>query len=66
MAVLTRAGRVLVIRRGPGVLNPGYWTLASGRIEPGESQPAALVREVREELGLAVRPLAKEIGRAHV
>lgn len=59
MAVLTRAGRVLVIRRGPGVLNPGYWTLASGRIEPGESQPAALVREVREELGLAVRPLAK-------
>jgi 8-oxo-dGTP pyrophosphatase MutT (NUDIX family) len=59
VAVLARGGRLLVIRRGPRVLNPGYWTLPSGRIEPGESQPAALVREVREELGLAVRPVAK-------
>lgn len=59
VAVLARSGRVLVIRRGPAVRNPGYWTLPSGRVEPGESQPAALVREVREELGLAVTPLAK-------
>jgi 8-oxo-dGTP pyrophosphatase MutT (NUDIX family) len=59
VAVLARAGRVMVIRRGPQVLNPGYWTLPSGRIESGESQPAAVIREVREELGLAVRPLAK-------
>jgi 8-oxo-dGTP pyrophosphatase MutT (NUDIX family) len=59
VAVLARAGRVLVIRRGPQVLNPGFWSLPSGRIEPGESQPEALVREVREELGLAARPLAK-------
>jgi 8-oxo-dGTP pyrophosphatase MutT (NUDIX family) len=59
VAVLVQAGRVLVIRRGPEVPNPGYWTLLSGRIQPGESQPEALVREVREEVGLAVRPLAK-------
>lgn len=59
VAVLARSGRVLVIRRGPAVLNPGYWTLPSGRIEPGESQPEAVAREVREELGLAARPLAK-------
>lgn len=59
MAVLVRAGRVLVIRRGPGVLNPGYWTPPSGRVEPGESQPEALVREAREELGVAVTPVAK-------
>jgi 8-oxo-dGTP pyrophosphatase MutT (NUDIX family) len=59
VAVLVRAGRVLVIRRGPEVVNPGYWTLPSGRVEPGEAQPETLVREVREELGLAVTPVAK-------
>jgi 8-oxo-dGTP diphosphatase len=59
VAVLVGDGRVLVIRRGPGVLNPGYWTPPSGRVEPGESQPEALVREAREELGLAVTPVAR-------
>ncbi|HEY8471154.1 MAG TPA: NUDIX domain-containing protein [Natronosporangium sp.] len=59
VAVLVDAGRVLVIRRGPAVLNPGYWALPSGRVEPGESQPAAVVREVREELGLTVAPTTK-------
>lgn len=59
VAVLLDAGRVLVIRRGPEVLSPGYWTLPSGRVEPAESQPEALVREVREELGLTVAPVAK-------
>jgi len=59
VAVLARSGRVLVIKRGPAVGNPGYWTLLSGRIEPGESQPAAVVREVAEELGLVAWPVAK-------
>jgi 8-oxo-dGTP diphosphatase len=57
--VLVSAGHVLVIRRGPEVLNPGYWALPSGRVEPGESQAQALVREAREELGLTVKPVAK-------
>ncbi|MDQ3963738.1 MAG: NUDIX domain-containing protein [Actinomycetota bacterium] len=52
-------GRVLAIKRGPGVLLPGYWTLPSGRIERGETQRAALIREIDEELGLAVAPIAK-------
>lgn len=59
VAVLARAGRVLVIKRGPAVGNPGYWALPSGRIEPGESQPAAVAREVAEEVGLVARPVAK-------
>lgn len=50
---------MLVIQRGPLVMLPGYWTPLSGRIEPGESQEAAVVREVREEIGIRVTPVAK-------
>ncbi|MGC9543943.1 NUDIX domain-containing protein [Streptomyces sp. UG1] len=59
VAVLLRAGRLLAIRRGPGVARPGYWQPVSGRIEPGETEREAVVREVREEVGLTVVPLAK-------
>lgn len=59
VAVLIRAGRVLAIERGPLTERSGYWALPSGRVEPGESQPEALVREVREEVGLVVTPGAK-------
>ncbi|KMS74983.1 DNA mismatch repair protein MutT [Streptomyces viridochromogenes] len=59
VAVLLRAGRVLAIRRGPAVARPGYWQPISGRIEPGETQREAVAREVREEVGLTVVPLAK-------
>ena len=59
VAVLRDGDQVLVIQRGPQVMLPGYWTPISGRIEPGESQEAAVVREVREEVGLRVTPSAK-------
>jgi len=47
------AGRLLLIRRGhePGA---GLWSIPGGRIEPGESNADALIREVLEETGLAV------------
>jgi ADP-ribose pyrophosphatase YjhB (NUDIX family) len=46
-------GRLLLIKRGhpPAA---GLWSLPGGRIEPGETDAEALVREVREETGLAV------------
>jgi 8-oxo-dGTP diphosphatase len=56
---LRRGGRLLVIKRAPGMILPGYWTPPSGRIEPGETQEQALVREVEEELGVKVTPIAK-------
>lgn len=59
VAVLLRADRVLAIRRSPAVARPGYWQPVSGRIEPGETQRDTVVREVHEEVGLTVVPLAK-------
>ncbi|MCW0216202.1 MAG: NUDIX domain-containing protein [Pseudonocardia sp.] len=48
-------GRLLLIRRGhdPG---RGLWSLPGGRVEPGEDDAAALVREMAEETGLVVVP----------
>jgi len=48
-------GRLLLIRRGqePG---RGLWSLPGGRVEPGETDHQAIVREVAEETGLRVRP----------
>ena len=46
-------GRLLLIQRRnePGA---GLWSVPGGRIEPGESDQQAIVREVREETGLVV------------
>lgn len=48
------AGQLLLVRRAnePG---RGRWSLPGGRVEPGESDASALVRELREETGLEVR-----------
>jgi 8-oxo-dGTP diphosphatase len=55
-AVVTDSrGRLLLIKRGhePGA---GLWSLPGGRVEPGETDAEALVREMREETGLEVEP----------
>ena len=49
------AGRCLVARRGQGMSSPGKWEFPGGKVEPGERPEAALAREIREELGAAVR-----------
>jgi 8-oxo-dGTP diphosphatase len=53
-AAVVRDGRLLACRRTTPPAAAGRWELPGGKVEPGESRDDALVREVREELGLAV------------
>jgi 8-oxo-dGTP diphosphatase len=70
-AAVVREGRMLACRRTSPPEAAGRWELPGGKVEPGETPDAALVREVREELGCGIavrRWLAAEapIGRRHV
>jgi 8-oxo-dGTP diphosphatase len=60
VALVWRDERVLFVRRSAAARSAvGYWTPVSGGIEPGETEPQALRREVREEVGLQVEARAK-------
>ena len=51
-AILEREGRVLIGRRQPAQAHPQKWEFPGGKVEPGESPPQALTRELEEELGI--------------
>ncbi len=53
-AVIERDGLVLLAQRPPHKLLPLKWEFAGGKVEPGEDAAAAIVREIREELGCAI------------
>ena len=73
-AMVNGEGRVLLQRRPPGGGMAGLWEFPGGKIEAGETPEAALVRELREELGVkvdadALRPLhfaSAPIGERHL
>lgn len=69
-ACVLRAERVFVARRGPTMEHGGTWEFPGGKVEPGESDEAALMRELVEELGwaIAVGPRVGEgtTGRVHL
>src|SRR6266478_3393599 len=54
VALIDADGRVLLAQRPEGKHLAGLWEFPGGKVEPGESPEAALVREVREELGIRI------------
>ena len=56
-AAVIRDGRVLIVRRG-GTFGRGIYTLPGGVVESGETLTDAVSREVREETGVAIEPVA--------
>lgn len=51
-AALLDGDRLLAARRSAPEELAGRWELPGGKVEPGEAPEAALVRELREELGV--------------
>ena len=52
VALVDADGRVLVQQRPEGKSMAGLWEFPGGKIEPGETPEAALIRELQEELGI--------------
>ncbi|MGQ0611874.1 MAG: (deoxy)nucleoside triphosphate pyrophosphohydrolase [Paracoccaceae bacterium] len=52
VALIDPEGRVLLARRPPGKSMAGLWEFPGGKVDPGETPEAALVRELKEELGI--------------
>lgn len=53
-ALVDPSGGILLQRRAPGRAMAGLWEFPGGKVEPGETPEAALVRELNEELGITV------------
>lgn len=52
VALIDADGRVLLAQRPPGKAMAGLWEFPGGKVEPGETPEAALIRELHEELGI--------------
>ena len=62
-AAIVRERRVLAARRRTPANLAGLWEFPGGKVEPGEAELAAVVRECREELGVSVA-VEGQLGRA--
>jgi 8-oxo-dGTP diphosphatase len=58
-------GRVLIAQRPAGKALAGRWEFPGGKRDAGETPYAALVRELREELGIAVHAAERLMHYAH-
>ncbi len=54
VALVDPDGRVLLAQRPPGKSLAGLWEFPGGKVEPGETPEVALIRELKEEIGIDV------------
>ena len=54
-ALIDADGRVLIAQRPEGKTMAGLWEFPGGKVDPGERPEDALIRELKEELGIVVK-----------
>ena len=59
IAVVRRGTKILIAKRPAGKHLAGYWEFPGGRVEAGEKPEDAVVRELLEETGLAIRVVSR-------
>jgi 8-oxo-dGTP diphosphatase len=64
-AIIEEQGRYLITQRSPSNKLGGLWEFPSGRVEPGETDEAAMRREVRARIGVDVRIEGPKAQRTH-
>lgn len=53
-AAIIKDNKVLAMQRGQQMTLPGMWEFPGGKVEAGETEEQALVREIKEELNVAI------------
>ncbi|SRR6266550_2144990 len=54
-------GKILLLHRSGHGSHPGTWGLPGGKVDPGETDLAAIIREMYEEIGLRAQPHELEL-----
>ncbi|WP_439882938.1 (deoxy)nucleoside triphosphate pyrophosphohydrolase [Pontibacter sp. MBLB2868] len=58
-AIIERDGFVLITQRSEQMSQPLQWEFPGGKVESGESEKECLLREIKEELHIEIRPLKR-------
>ena len=64
-AIILDKDRVLVAQRGRNTHLAGQWEFPGGKVIEGESEEACIIREIREELDIEVRPVGRLTENTH-
>lgn len=64
-AIIRRDGKILAAQRGPNAHLAGRWEFPGGKVDLGESEERCIVREIREELGIEIRPIRRLADSVH-
>lgn len=59
--ILECGGEILIVQRADHCSSPGTWSGPGGKLDPGEDFDTALMRELKEEIGIDVSPYKKEV-----